>query len=67
MEPESGVYDVTAELVVVAVDRAALFREDASSKEGECNNGNTCVKGPCMLESLRMTELQKCLYGALSG
>ena len=31
MEPESGMYDIAAELVVVAVDRAALFREDASS------------------------------------
>ena len=25
MEPKTGVYDVAAELVVVAVDRAALF------------------------------------------
>ena len=31
MEPKSGMYDVAAELVVVAVDRAALFCEDTSS------------------------------------
>ena len=31
MEPESGVNDVAAELLLVVVDRAALFHEDASS------------------------------------
>ena len=27
-----------------------------------CNNGNTCVKGPCMLESLRMTMSCKSVF-----
>ena len=33
-----------------------------------CNNGNTCVKGPCMLESLHTTMSCKSVFiGALSG
>ena len=33
-----------------------------------CNNGNTCVKGPCMLESLRTALSYKSVFfGALSG
>ena len=31
MEPKSGMYDIAAELVVIAVDRAVLFCEDALS------------------------------------
>ena len=27
-----------------------------------CKNGNTCVKGPCMLESLRMTMSCKSVF-----
>ena len=36
--------------------------------ENFCNNGNTCVKGPCMLESLRTTMSYKSVFfGTLSG
>ena len=36
--------------------------------EIHCNNGNACVKGPCMLESLRtIMSCKSVFFGALSG